>query len=146
MDANSPAAPSQQPPLPEDEVDLSRAAVGWTIALVICVSIATFSAASNKAAINKLERAAENTAVGDKRFYPVGAELLPSLVFEGVGLVPADKTPEPMPEVRMRLAGYTDDASFRLYVPLERENANGAAGGPSWYIKTAPGMFLRMSR
>jgi hypothetical protein len=120
--------------------------VGWTIALVIGVAIATFSAASNKAAIGKLERAAENTAVGDKRFYPTASELFPKLVFEGAPLVPAEKAPEAMPESRMRLAGYTDDASFRLYVPLERENANGAAGGPSWYIKTGPGMFLRMSR
>lgn len=140
------ANPSQQPPLPTDEADLSKAAVGWTIALVLGVAVATFSAASNKAAIGRLERAAENTAAGDGRFYPIDSDTVPKLAFGGAPLVPAEKAPETMPEARMRLAGYTDDACFRLYIPLERENANGAAGGPSWYVKTAPGMFLRMSR
>ena len=146
MDSNPTATSSQASPPPEGEVDLSRAAVGWTIALVVGIAIATFSAASDRAQLNTLERAAENTAVGDSRFYAPTPTDAPKLLFAGSPLVPAEKTQESLPEARMRLAGYTDDASFRLYVPQERENSNGATGGPSWYLKTGPGLFLRMGR
>ena len=146
MESNPTATPSQPSPAPEGEVDLSRAAVGWTIALVVGIAIATFSAASDRAQLSTLERAAENTAVGDIRYYAPGAKDASKLVFAGSPLVPAEKTSESLPEARMRLAGYTDDASFRLYVPQERENSNDATGGPSWYLKTGPGLFLRMGR
>lgn len=146
MDPHSTATPPQPSPRPEGEVDLSRAAVGWTLALVVGIAIATFSAGLDRSHRSELERAAENTAVGDTRFYAATSAGTAKLLFEGAPLVPAEKAPEALPEARMRLAGYTDDASFRLYVPQERDNANDATGGPSWYLKTGPGLFLRMGR
>lgn len=146
MDAHSPAAPTPPPHQSESEVDLSRAAVGWCIALVASIAIATISASYDSNRRETLEKSLEYTAVGDHRFYPLSAGDAAPLSFEGAPLLPADKTPSPMPEARMRLAGYTDQTSFRLYVPEERENANGATGGPSWYVKVGAGSFLRMTR
>lgn len=146
MESNPSAGTPPSPPPPEAEADLSRSAVGWTLALVAGIALATFSAASDRNRRAKLEQALENTAVGDTRFYSNEPAAATSLLFEGAPLVPAEKSPEPLPEARMRLAGYTDDASFRLYVPQERENKDGAVGGPSWYLKAGKGLFLRMSR
>ena len=146
MEPHSPAAPTPEPREAEREVDLSRAAAGWCIALVVGIAIATGSAAYDKYRREVLERALENTAVGDVRFYQGNTGASVSLVYQGAPLVAADKTPSSMPEARMRLAGYTDDAQLRLYVPEERENGNGTTGGPSWYVKVAPGSFLRMTR
>lgn len=146
MDAPSSAAPTPPPHSSESEVDLSRAAVGWCIALVAGIAIATFSAAYDSNRRAALEKALEYTAVGDQRLYPLSAGTAAPLAFEGAPLLPADKTPTPMAEAHMRLAGYTDDASFRLYIPEERENANGTTGGPSWYVKVGAGSFLRMTR
>jgi len=146
MESNLSASTPPSSPPPEAEVDLSRSAVGWTLALVAGIALATFSAASDRHKRGKLEEALENTAIGDTRFYSSEPAAAPPLSFEGAPLVPAEKAPAPMPEARMRLAGYTDDASFRLYVPQERENKDGAAGGPSWYLKVGKGLFLRMSR
>jgi hypothetical protein len=142
-----PSAPHAKPsPQNEGDAALSKAAAGWSIALVVGIAIATFSAAYNRSHLRDLERAAENTAAGDTRFYAGTTDGAPKLVFEGAPLVSAEKTPSAFPEARMRLAGYTDDATYRLYVPQERENANSTTGGPSWYVKTGPGLFLRMSR
>jgi hypothetical protein len=110
------------------------------------IALATFSAASDRNRRSKLEYALENTAVGDVRFFAPDPSAAPLLLFEGARLVQAEKSPETMPEARMRLAGYTDDASYRLYVPQERENGGTASGGPSWYLKVGKGLFLRMSR
>ena len=146
MESNPSAGTPPSPPPAEAEVDLSRSAVGWTMALVAGIALATFSASYDRDRRGKLEEALENTAVGDTRFYSIEPAAARPLLFEGTPLVPAEKAPSPMPEARMRLAGYTDDASFRLYVPQERENKDGAAGGPSWYLKAGKGLFLRMSR
>jgi hypothetical protein len=146
MKSNPSASTPPSPPPSEAEVDLSRSAVGWTLALVAGVALATFSASYDRDRRGKLEQALENTAVGDTRFYSIEPDTAPPLLFGGAPLVPAEKTPVTMPESRMRLAGYTDDASYRLYVPQERENGDGTAGGPSWYLKAGKGLFLRMSR
>ena len=145
MESSPSAGTTPPPPSPEAEGDLSRAAVGWTLALVAGIALATFSASHDRDRLGKLEQASENTAVGDLRFYASQPAATPPLLFEGKPLMPAEKAPTPLPEARMRLAGYTDDASFRLYVPQERENQNGATGGPSWYLKTGKGLFLRMT-
>lgn len=146
MDSPPTANPTPSPENAEGGADLSRSAVGWTLALVAGIALATVSAAFDRNRRSKLEYALENTAVGDSRFFPSAPSSAPPLVFEGAPLVPAEKSPEPMPEARMRLAGYTDDASYRLYVPQERENGGSASGGPSWYLKVGKGLFLRMSR
>jgi hypothetical protein len=146
METHSSAAPTPQPHEPEREVDLSRAAAGWCVALIAGIAIATGSAAYDKARRESLERAVENTAVGDSRYYSLSSATPVPLLYEGAPLVVADKTPVPMPDARMRLTGYTDDAQLRLYVPQERENGNGTTGGPSWYVKAGPGSFLRTTR
>jgi hypothetical protein len=93
-----------------------------------------------------LEHATETTAVGDQRFYPWDSAQPPVIQLGGSPLVLASKTPEPMIEAKMRLNAYTDDVSFRLYVPMERENGDTEVGGPSWYIKAGNGLFLRFTR
>jgi len=131
---------------PDAPADLSRTAVAWALALLAGVGLATWSAGSDRQSRTRLEQAAESTAVGDSRFFTIDAPHPPTLVLGGTPLVLASKTPEPMSEARMRLDAYTDDASFRLYVPLERSNGDTEAGGPSWYIKAGPSLFLRLTR
>lgn len=126
-------------------VDLSQTALLWSLVLLAGITTATWSAAWDRKNRAKLEKAVEYTAVGDRRFF--NPDLLPptSLILGGKKLVPAAKNPEPRPESRMRLDAYTDDASFRLYVPVERAPGDTETGGPSWYIKVEKSMFLRLT-
>jgi hypothetical protein len=43
----------------------------------------------------------------------------------------------------MILAGSVDGLPYKLYIPVERVDANGAA---IWWVKTGPGQFLKVSR
>ena len=142
-------APFQNPPhsSPQREgKDLSKAAIAWTIVLIAGVSFAAASAFKDSQNRTTIEKAVERTAVGDRNWFPHEASPLPSLVFEGAPLTPAAKQPETMPEVRMRIAGVAEGGNYRLYVPQERAGENAETGGPSWYVKTGPGQFLRLSR
>ena len=126
-------------------VDLSRTGFFWALALLAGISIAAWSAASDRKNRSKLEKAVEHTAVGDKRFFNPEASPATVLLLGGKKLVPASKSPEPRPDSRMRLEAYTDDASFRLYVPEERPPGDTETGGLSWYIKVERGQFLRLT-
>lgn len=125
--------------------DLSRSAFLWALALLAGISIAAWSSASDRKNRSKLEKAVEYTAVGDTRFFNPEASPAAALFLGGKKLVPAAKSPEPRPDSRMRLEAYTDDASFRLYVPEERAPGDTETGGPSWYIKVERGQFLRLT-
>jgi len=142
-------APFQNTPHPSSHregKDLSKAAVAWTIVLIAGVSFAAASAFKDSQNRGVLEKAVERTAVGDRNWFPLEAEPRPSLVFEGAPLTPAAKQPETMAEVSMRIAGVTEGGNYRLYVPKERAGENAETGGPSWYVKTGPGQFLRLTR
>ncbi len=138
--------PQRPPRSIKEPADLSRTAVLWAAALLGGVILSTWTASSDRANLSKLEQALENTAVGDKRFFAFESSQAPALLLGGLPLVAPSKSPEPLPEGKMRLSAYTDDASFRLYVPKERANGDAEAGGPSWYIKVGPGQFLRLTR
>ncbi len=147
MESNPASASEHQPALPEAAKDLSRSAVGWCLALVLGVGLATWSAVRDRNNHGLLEQAVARTAVGDSFFYPVAVTHPPALSLEGAPLVPTAKQPEPHPEVRMRLVGMSEGpTSYRLYVPVERTEGNGEVEGPSWFVKTGPGLFLRLSR
>lgn len=126
--------------------DLSKAAVAWTVVLIAGVAFAAASAFKDHQNRAVIEKAVERTAVGDKNWFPADAPPLPSLVFEGSSLIPTGKQSETMTESRMRLAGVTESGNYRLYVPLERAGENAETGGPSWYVKTGPSQFLRVTR
>ena len=143
QDPQTPSAPHKSSP---ETADLSRAAVGWGLALLAGVSLATWSAGVDRRDRAALEHAAEATAVGDQRLYPLDSSHPPPIQLGGSPLVLSSKTPEQMIEAKMRLNAYTDDASFRLYVPVERENGDTEVGGPSWYVKAGSGLFLRFTR
>jgi hypothetical protein len=144
--AQAPLQNSSQPSPHREGKDLSKAAVAWTIVLISGVSFAAVSAFQDSRNRTTLEKAVERTAVGDKNWFPLDAAPPASLVFEGSPLTPAAKEPETLPEVRMRLAGVAEGGNYRLYVPQERAGENAETGGPSWYVKTGPGTFLRLTR
>ena len=108
--------------------------------MVLGAGLAAFMADRDSRNRPLIEQAVERTAVGDRVFFPLGGT--PALLFEGKPLVLAS-TPEAKPESAMLLTGTADGLPYRLYIPSERLDANGAAGGPTWWVKTGPGLFLK---
>ena len=144
---NSPAHDAYSNSQPTDPTslgqDTSRTLALWMGVLVAGMTLAALSANHLHRNRTRYESAAERTAVGDNTLFPLKGG--PALRFEGEPLVPGGE-PEPMPESRMRLAGVAEGVPYRLYIPEERSGANGNTGGPSWWVKTGPGQFLRMGR
>ncbi len=121
----------------------TRSLAWWMGALVAGMLLAAVSASHLHRNRSSYETVAERTAVGDKTLFPLKGG--PPLRFEGEALLPAAE-PETLPESRMRVVGVAEGVPYRLYVPEERAGANGNTGGPSWWVKTGPGQFLRMGR
>ena len=138
---------SLQPPLPEDtsnpETAHPRTAVRWLAVLVVGVGFAAVVADRDSRNRSRIEQAVERTAVGDRSFYPL--EDAPPLVFEGAPLT-RGAAAEPKQEASMLVVGTLDGLPYRLYVPGERMEGTDSAGGSSWWLKTAPGLFLKVSR
>lgn len=124
----------------------SKAAIGWIGALVLGIAIAAGSAVRDRAHRRELETLHQKTSVGDKEYFPLAERDTLKLRFAGEPLILSSETPDPMPESRMVRVGETEAPRYRLYVPSERANGNGEVGGPSWYLKTGPGEFLRATR
>ena len=120
-----------------------RTAVLWLGIMVLGTGVAAFMADRDSRNRSLIEQAVERTAVGDRLFFPL--EKSPALLFEGQPLVLAG-APEMRPESGMLLVGTAEGVPYRLYVPSERMDANGTAGGPTWWVKTGPGLFLKTSR
>ena len=112
-------------------------------AIVFGVGLAALLADRDSRNRPLIEQAVERTAVGDRFFFPL--EGRPTLLFEGKALALAS-TPEAKPESAMLLTGTADGTAYRLYVPSERLDANGTVGGPTWWVKTGPGLFLKASQ
>lgn len=130
-------APSQLPP---------RVVVFWVCSLVGGIGVAAISAVYDRGHRHELEQVVERTAVGDKLYFPFAEREKTKLLFQGELLFLSTQTPDPMLESRMILSGETDGPHYRLYVPAERATGNDELGGPSWYLKTGPGEFLRVTR
>jgi hypothetical protein len=133
--------PSTQTP-----TQFPKAVPVWITVLVVGIGIAAASAVSDRGNRKKLEQVSETTSVGDKAYFVFSEDAAKALRFATAPLVCASKSPDPMPESQMVYAGETEDHKYRLYIPSERLNGNGELGGPSWYLKTGPGQFLRFTR
>lgn len=123
-----------------------KAARFWISALVVGIGIAAVSAISDRGDRKTLELISETTSVGDFAYFPMTEAEIKALRFADAPLVCASQGPAPMPESQMVYAGETADKKYRLYIPAERANNSGEVGGPSWYLKTAPGQFVRVTR
>lgn len=120
-----------------------RTAALWLGIMVLGTGVAAFMADRDSRHRPLIEQAVERTAVGDRVFFPL--EGRPVLLFEGKPLALAG-APETKPESAMLLTGTADGVPYRLYVPSERLDANGTVGGPTWWVKTGPGLFLKASQ
>ncbi len=135
--------PPTQPEGQQSDAAHPRTAVRWMGALVLGVGLAAFMADRDSRNRTSLEQAVERTAVGDRVYFPLQGG--PTLLFETTPLVLAE-APEPKQESTMLLAGTVDGLPYKLYVPIERVDASGAAGSPAWWVKTGPGQFIKVSR
>lgn len=138
-----PNPPTPRTDAPQTDAAHPRTAVLWLGVLVLGVGLAAFVADRDSRNRLRIEQAVERTAVGDRLFFPV--EGSQALHFEGQPLV-LGGAPEVRPESAMLLTGTADGLPYRLYVPSERMDANETAGGPTWWVKTGPGLFLKTSR
>ena len=120
-----------------------RTAVRWIVVLVVGVGFAAVVAEKDSRNRSQIEQAVERTAVGDRVFFPLDGGK--PLYFETVPLVRSE-APEPKLEVSMLAVGTLDGLPYKLYVPGERAEGNGSASGSSWWLKTGPGLFLKVSR
>ncbi len=138
---------SIQPPAPQGtpppEAAHPSLAVRWMAVLVLGAGVAASMASRDAQNRAQIEQAVERTAVGDRVFFPL--ETGPALVFETLPLVRA-QAPEPKPEASMIATGTLDGSPHKLYVPSERVDAPGASVSSSWWLKTGPGLFLKVSR
>jgi hypothetical protein len=138
---------SFQPPAPQEtanpETAHPRTAVRWVAVLVAGVGFAAVVADRDSRNRLQIEQAVERTAVGDRSYFPT--EDGRPLVFEAAPLTRA-AAPESKQETSMLVAGTLDGLLYRLYVPGERMEGDGSAGGSSWWLKTGPGLFLKVSR
>lgn len=134
-----PAAAANPPP----EAAHPSLAVRWMAVLVLGAGLAAFTASRDAQNRFFIEQAVERTAVGDRLFFPL--EGGPAPVFETLPLVRA-QAPEPKAEASMLAAGTLDGSPHKLYLPFERFDAAGSAVSSSWWLKTGPGLFLKVSR
>ncbi|MEY5025705.1 MAG: hypothetical protein RLZZ244_1233 [Verrucomicrobiota bacterium] len=146
---DSQSAQIQSPPTPG--MHFPRTAALWSLALLGGMAIAVRSTVDDRTQRPQIERILQNTSVGDTRYYSPQAQGADPLAFAGEPLVLAGTSPDPMPDSRMLLVGETDSTRFRLYVPSDRAangmpNGNDTLGGPSWFLKTGPGQFLKVTR
>jgi hypothetical protein len=141
--ANDPHSTASPAEAPKPEIAHPRTAAIWIWVMVAGMSVAAFMADRDSRNRSLLEQAVERTAVGDRVFFPT--EGRPALLFEGKPLVLAGAS-ESRPESAMLLAGTAEGLPYRLYAPSERMDANGTTGGPTWWLKTGPGLFLKASR
>lgn len=146
-------APVPHLPNPEDPVtqvspgaaDLNAKAPVWLAFLAAGLCVAGTSVRMDKGGRKALEVFHEPTAVGDRAWFPREGSSRPELRFRESTLREASGEIEIIPDVRMRVVGRTDDGALRLYVPEERANGVEETGGPSWFVKTGPSQFLRLT-
>ena len=138
-----PKSPAPHTEALQPEAAHPRTAVLWMGVIVLGVGLAAFVADRDSRNRPLIEQAVERTAVGDRAFFPL--EGSPALLFEGRPLVLAN-APEAKPESGMLFAGTADGLPYKLYIPAERVGDNGTAGGSTWWVKTGPGLFLKLSR
>jgi hypothetical protein len=79
--------------------------------------------------------------VGDRATYPQSENAEEVIQFEKRKLV-LSATPDALRDSKMRRVARTDDGKYGLYLPAERATQLEGSGGPSWYIKAGPNLFI----
>ena len=126
---------------PEASRSLFRAAILWMAALILCLAISAAFTSGDNANRSKLETLGQPTAVGDRATYPQSENAKEVIQFEKKALV-LSATPDALRDSKMRRVARTDDGRYSLYLPAERAAQLEGSGGPSWYIKTGPNLFI----
>ena len=118
----------------------------WMMSLLAGIALATVSVVHDWFYRSDLETVVQRTAVEDRNYFPFDERELIPLRFTGAPLIVRSASPDPMPDSHMIRDGVTEDKKFQLYIPIERLNGERHTGGPSWYLKTGPGQFIRVTR
>jgi hypothetical protein len=118
----------------------------WLFAAALGIAVSAVSAARDHHDRQALETLLQPTAVGDPAWWKTTPAPEGVLRFDGATLRMATGEAESFADRKMRAVALTDDGRFRLYVPEERANGMDETGGPSWFLKTAPNQFLRVTR
>jgi hypothetical protein len=123
-----------------------RATAFWICALLVGIGISAASVYQDRGNRHELEKVIQRTSVEDKNYFPFADRDLIRLRYDGSRLVYSGTSSVPMPDSRMIFEGETEEPKYRLYIPVERLNGESQLGGPSWYLKTAPGQFMKVTR
>jgi hypothetical protein len=123
-----------------------NAAGFWMLSLLAGITIATVSVVLDSLNRDDLEKVVQRTAVEDRNYFPFDERELVPLRYTGAPLIIRSTSPDPMPDSHMIREDVTEDKKFQLYIPIERLNGERQTGGPSWYLKTGPGQFIRVTR
>jgi hypothetical protein len=110
-------------------------------ALILCLATSAAFNSRDDANRSNLETLGQPTAVGDRSTYPQSENTKEVIQFEKKTLV-LSATPDVLRDSKMRRVARTDDGKYSLYLPAERAAQLEGSGGPSWYIKTGPNLFI----
>src|SRR6266478_9700265 len=110
-------------PAPMPEIAYRPYALRLMLSLLVALAVVVIHSSIGEGRRAQLETSSEATAVGDKEFYPRGADA-PPLLFGGQPLVLVNPHSFEPRETKMRHVGEDDSHRFRLYVytghePLE---------------------------
>jgi len=124
------------------------------VALLVGLGIVTGVAFYDEHRCSQLEATAENSAVGDKAFFPIPAEAAPEQAtaplvvnFNGKALTAVSSRNYEERDSKMIRVGMEDSKRFSVYTsteaikPLKGEMGN--AGGEVYFLKTGPGKYLK---
>jgi hypothetical protein len=124
------------------EIAHRRYALLLALAMVLALAGVTAHSAFSRGHRGELERWSQETAVGDKRLYPLGAEA-PALTFRGKPLIPQTGQPHEVRETRVVCIGEDDSKHFRIY--LHREpGAKEPDNDQVYLLKTGQSEFVKM--
>jgi hypothetical protein len=118
----------------------------WMLALALGIAISAISVFQDSENRGDIEEIIQRTAVEDRNYFPFEDRDLIPIRYTGAPLIIRSPSPDPMPDSGMIREGLTEDSKYRLYIPVERLNGERQTGGPSWYLKTGPGHFVRVTR
>jgi hypothetical protein len=118
----------------------------WMLALAVGIGVSAFSVFQDSENRSDIEQIVQRTAVEDRNYFPFEHRDLIPLRYTGAPLIIRSPSPDPMPDSGMIREGLTEDSKYQLYIPIERLNGERQTGGPSWYLKTGPSQFIRVTR
>lgn len=113
--------------------------------LLIGFAFVVAFAAFDRLRISGLEKADEQTAVGDAAFFKPPEKFDSSAVFVKLGgkpLYPTGTERYSLHDSKMLRVGTDDSKTFKIYKSAER----GGKDGDFFFLKTADGQYLEMSR